>query len=68
VVAVSRHAQSTCRYSDKANGEIETVAYDLTGTISPIPESSTWAMMLVGLAGLGLAGYRTSRKAASAGV
>jgi hypothetical protein len=29
-----------------------------------IPEASTWAMMLLGFAGLGLAGYR-SRKAAS---
>ena len=26
------------------------------------PEPSTWAMMLVGLAGLGFAGYRASRK------
>jgi hypothetical protein len=30
-----------------------------------VPETSTWAMMLVGFAGLGLAGYRTSRKAVS---
>jgi MFS family permease len=29
-----------------------------------VPETSTWAMMLIGFAGLGLAGYRTSRKAA----
>jgi hypothetical protein len=27
-----------------------------------IPEPSTWAMMLVGFAGLGFAGYRVSRK------
>jgi hypothetical protein len=31
---------------------------------SPVPEPSTWAMMLIGLAGLGYAGYRR----ASAGV
>lgn len=31
-----------------------------------VPEPSTWAMMLVGLAGLGYAGYRASRKSASA--
>lgn len=32
---------------------------------SAIPEPSTWAMMLLGFAGLGFIGYRTSRKAAS---
>jgi hypothetical protein len=31
---------------------------------SAVPETSTWAMMLLGFAGLGFAGYRTSRKAA----
>jgi hypothetical protein len=30
-----------------------------------VPEPSTWAMMLIGFAGLGVAGYRTSRKAVS---
>ena len=29
---------------------------------SATPESSTWAMMLIGFAGLGMAGYRTSRR------
>jgi PEP-CTERM motif len=29
---------------------------------SPVPEPSTWAMMLIGFAGLGYAGYRGSRK------
>ena len=31
----------------------------------PIPEPSTWTMMLLGFAGLGFVGYRTSRKAAA---
>jgi hypothetical protein len=28
---------------------------------SPVPEPSTWAMMLLGFAGLGFAGYRRAR-------
>jgi hypothetical protein len=31
-----------------------------------VPEPSTWAMMLLGFAGLGFAGYRTSRRTAAA--
>jgi hypothetical protein len=31
-----------------------------------VPESATWALMLAGFAGLGLAGYRATRKAALA--
>jgi hypothetical protein len=30
-----------------------------------VPEASTWAMMLAGFAGLGLAGWRGSRKTAA---
>jgi hypothetical protein len=33
---------------------------------SDVPEPSTWALMLVGFAGLAYAGYRASRKSASA--
>jgi hypothetical protein len=29
---------------------------------SPVPEPSTWAMMLLGFAGLGLSGYRSARR------
>jgi hypothetical protein len=34
--------------------------------VSPIPEPSTWAMMLLGFAGLGFAGYRRNKSAAPA--
>lgn len=37
-----------------------------TLTVTSVPEASTWAMMLIGFAGLGFAGARTPRKAASA--
>jgi hypothetical protein len=33
-------------------------------TFSAVPEPSTWAMMLLGFAGLGLAGYRALRRTA----
>ena len=36
-------------------------AFSLNGTL--VPEPSTWAMMLLGFAGLGFAGYRQARKA-----
>jgi PEP-CTERM motif len=36
-------------------------AFSLTGAV--VPEPSTWAMMLLGFAGLGFAGYRRARKA-----
>ena len=34
-------------------------------SVGVVPESSTWAMMGIGFAGLAFAGYRTSRKAVS---
>jgi PEP-CTERM motif len=37
------------------------VVYTYTPT-APVPEPSTWAMMLVGFAGLGFAGYRRTRE------
>jgi hypothetical protein len=36
------------------------------GAVSAVPEPSTWAMLLLGFAGLGFAGYRSRRPAASA--
>jgi hypothetical protein len=45
-----------------AETQLDRVAGGVTATV---PESSTWAMMLLGFAGLGFAGYRKSRKAAA---
>lgn len=40
---------------------------NFTGTMTAIiPEPSTWTMMLIGFAGLGYAGYRSSRKGSAA--
>jgi hypothetical protein len=41
------------------------VTYTAVFNASTVPEPSTWAMMLLGFAGLGFAGYRTSRKVVS---
>jgi hypothetical protein len=38
----------------------------LTSDTLTVPEPSTWAMMLVGFAGLGFPGYRASRRTAAA--
>lgn len=43
-----------------------TLDYIAGGVTATAPEPSTWAMMILGFAGLGFAGYRGSRKAASA--
>ena len=37
--------------------------FTFTAATSAIPEPSTWAMMLIGFAGLGYAGYRRARAA-----
>jgi hypothetical protein len=39
-----------------------TITYNFTPAVTPgVPESSTWAMMALGFAGLGLLGYRKTR-------
>jgi PEP-CTERM motif len=40
--------------------------YVANGVFASAPEPSTWAMMIVGFAGLGFAGYRAWRKMATA--
>jgi len=40
---------------------------DVEPIVSPgVPEPSTWAMMLLGFAGVGFAGYRRARKSGAA--
>jgi hypothetical protein len=38
----------------------------LGSALTAAPEASTWVMMLIGFAGLGIAGYRATRKGADA--
>ncbi len=48
---------------------LSTLVIDVTtaGSVTPgVPEPSTWALMLLGFAGLGFAGFRRSREAARA--
>ncbi len=35
-----------------------------TITVAQVPEASTWALMMLGLAGLGFAGYRKTKSIA----
>jgi hypothetical protein len=42
----------------------KTGVFDYVLTIAAVPEVSTWTLMLLGFAGLGIAGWRRSMKAA----
>ena len=37
-------------------------AFIIGGVVEAVPEPSTWAMMLIGFAGLGFVGYRTKSR------
>ena len=54
--------EALLRLQNVLDGEPGWVLY--SPALRAVPETSTWAMMLIGFAGLGLAGYRTLRKAA----
>jgi PEP-CTERM motif len=49
-------------YNLDTNNTIAGAAELFSSSISPVPEPSTWAMLLVGFAGLGLIAYRRKRK------
>jgi hypothetical protein len=42
----------------------ETVTYDYTRSVASVPEPSTWAMLLLGFAGIGFMAYRRKAKPA----
>jgi len=48
------------------SGQSGTLTYEYTPTASPVPEPSTWAMLMIGFAGLGYAGYRRARRPCAA--
>jgi hypothetical protein len=50
---------------DRENDPFEVFGTRSDNHIASVPEPSTWAMMLVGFAGLGFAGYRASRRTAA---
>ena len=49
-----------------AMGPRSELDYQFAGINAAIPEPSTWAMLLVGFAGVGFAGYRRSQKGSAA--
>jgi hypothetical protein len=46
----------------QVNGEIAALEFSPQSPVNPVPEPSTWAMLLVGFAGLGYAAYRRSSR------
>ena len=53
-------------FTNPGDNEPSGLLVTTTGSAGVVPEPSTWAMMLIGFAGLGWAGYRTRRKASAA--
>jgi PEP-CTERM motif len=52
--------------SGAPNGSVvRDLSFEVASGVSGVPEPSTWAMMLLGFAGLGFAGYRASLKRAA---
>lgn len=73
----TKHTLDTGGFDFAANGSNESFNWRLIGdagcsgpgcggTVGAVPEPSTWAMMLIGFAGLGYMGFRQSRRRAVA--
>jgi hypothetical protein len=60
---LARNESKFCRVSGPVSFCLSPIL-DSNITFVPVPEPSTWAMMVVGFVGLGLAGRRSVRKAA----
>lgn len=45
---------------------VDKLDYQFSGISAPVPEPTTWAMLLLGFAGVGFSGYRRSRKGSAA--
>jgi hypothetical protein len=59
-------ATNATRFATGSLAVIDSETSDLTGYApSAVPEPATWALMLLGFAGLGVAGYRRPRKASA---
>jgi hypothetical protein len=61
---VNIFSTSSGGYTDNGSTLISGTGFSLTPATAAVPERSTWALMLLGFAGLGLAGYRASRRRA----
>lgn len=65
----SPDAQETSFFADdghlSASGQRRLAEYEYSLLAPAVPEASTWAMMLLGFAGIGFVGYRRSRRSPS---
>jgi hypothetical protein len=51
--------------TDGSAGGDNVLLYKTFSAVTGVPESSTWAMLLLGFAGLGFAGFRKAKGAAA---
>jgi hypothetical protein len=61
----NRERQQGFKAAIDALGPLGTGEIAGTGLSSAVPQPSTWAMMILGFAGLAFAGYRRSKKSAA---
>jgi hypothetical protein len=64
-VQADKHALVPCKCTRRKGGDPIVGYFVEYDSPSAVPESSTWAMMLLGFLGLGLVAYRRKGKALS---